>query len=307
MNPPVALTIAGTDSGGGAGIAADLATFSALGVFGTLAVAAVTAQNTLEVRRVDPVPPSMVVAQIEAVIDDLPVQAAKAGMLAQAATVRAVAEMAAAGRLTLLVVDPVLVSSTGHRLCRDDALVAYREALFPRATLITPNLAEASVLLERPVTTLVDQREAARRLGELAPHVVVKGGHPVVDRPDLAVDVYWDGAELVELTRPRVDTLANHGSGCTFAAAVTAGLASGHPLALAVELANAYVHRALRGAAGWRLGGGHGPLDHFGWGDAPRPLPPFRELGAEPVPAEGFDRLDPRVPHTEHIPERNDE
>ena len=286
MNPPVALTIAGTDSGGGAGIAADLRTFAALGVFGTLAVTAVTAQNSVEVREVHPLPPSAVVAQIEAVTDDLHPKAAKTGMLAVPGIVVAVAELARAGALPPLVVDPVLVASSGAALCEDDAVAAYRRALLPVAAVVTPNLSEASVLLGRPVTTLAEQREAARRLGELAPRVVVKGGHPVEDQAGLAIDVYFDGERLEELTRPRLDAPGAHGSGCTFAAAIAAGLARGQSVGEAVVGANAYVHAALAGSVRWHLGAGHGPLDHLGWGDEPAPLPPFRDLVAGPaVPA----------------------
>lgn len=281
MNPPVALTIAGTDSGGGAGIAADLRTFAALGVFGTLAVTAVTAQNSVEVREVHPLSPSAVVAQIKAVTDDLHPAAAKTGMLAQPGIVAAVAELARAGALPPLVVDPVLVASSGAALCEDGAVAAYRRDLFPVAAVVTPNLSEAAVLLGRPVTTLAEQREAARRLGELAERVVVKGGHPVDDRAELAIDVYFDGERLEELVRPRLDTPGAHGSGCTFAAALAAGLARGLSVSEAVVLANAYVHAALAGSVHWHLGAGHGPLDHLGWGDDPLPLPAFRDLGAK--------------------------
>ena len=264
MTPPVALTIAGSDSGGGAGIQADLKTFAALGVFGTSAITAITAQNTAEVRCVEALAPALVVAQIEAVLDDLPVAAAKTGMLATATIVGAVAEVAETGRLPNLVVDPVLVSSSGARLMEPTAERAYLDELFPHATVVTPNLLEAGALLGRALTTVGDQRDAARALAELGPRVVVvKGGHAVADRVDDAVDVVWDGTHLRELTAPRVDTINTHGSGCSFAAATAAGLAQGLPIMTALERAKAFVHAAITRGARWHLGAGHGPLAHF--------------------------------------------
>jgi hydroxymethylpyrimidine kinase/phosphomethylpyrimidine kinase len=184
MNPPVAMTIAGSDSGGGAGIQADLKTFAALGVFGTSAITALTAQNTVGVRGVHAVPASFVVEQIEAVLDDLPVAAAKTGMLATAEIVQAVAKLAGAGRLPRLVVDPVMVASSGDRLLEPEAERLYVEELLPHASVVTPNLKEAEVLLGRRITTLSEQREAAAALGSLGPAtVVVKGGHAVSDTP----------------------------------------------------------------------------------------------------------------------------
>jgi hydroxymethylpyrimidine/phosphomethylpyrimidine kinase len=266
MNPPVALTIAGSDSGGGAGIQADLKSFAANGVFGTSAITALTAQNTRGVLGVHPVPAAFVVAQVEAVLADLPVAAVKTGMLATAETVRAVAELAAAGRLPKLVVDPVMVSSSGDRLLEPAAERLYVEALLPHATVLTPNLREAQVLLDSTIRTLADQHEAARALGALGPSVVVvKGGHAVEDTGDDAVDVVFDGTATRELRAPRIDTPNNHGTGCSFASATAAGLARGLDVAEAVEAAKAYVLRAVTGGARWRLGGGHGPLDHFGW------------------------------------------
>jgi hydroxymethylpyrimidine/phosphomethylpyrimidine kinase len=263
MTPPVALTIAGSDSGGGAGIQADLKAFAALGVFGTSAITALTAQNTQGVRGVHPVPPEFVVAQVNAVLEDLPVAATKTGMLATADIVRAVAELAAAGRLPRLVVDPVMVASSGDRLLEPAAERLYVDALLPYAMLTTPNLWEAEVLLGRSIRTLADQHAAARALGELGPAVVVKGGHAVRDTPDEAVDVVWDGTTTYELRSPRVDTANNHGSGCTFASATAAGLASGADLPTALRAAKDFVGRAIAGGAAWRLGQGHGPLNHF--------------------------------------------
>jgi len=268
VNPPVALTIAGSDSGGGAGIQADLKTFAALGVFGTSAITALTAQNTAGVRGVHAVPTPFVLAQIEAVLEDLPVAGVKTGMLATAATVTAVAELAAAGRLPGLVVDPVMVSSTGDRLLEPEAEAAYR-ALFAHAAVVTPNRREAEVLLGAPIATRDDQHRAARELGALGARVaVVKGGHPAADAGGEAVDVVWDGTRTYELRAAWIDTPNTHGTGCSFAAATAAYLARGAGLAQALADAKAFVHRAVAGGAGWRLGAGHGPLDHLGWSAA---------------------------------------
>jgi hydroxymethylpyrimidine/phosphomethylpyrimidine kinase len=264
MTPPVALTIAGSDSSGGAGIQADLKTFAALGVFGTSAITALTAQNTTGVRDVHGVPVANVVAQVEAVLDDLDVRAVKTGMLGTAAVVHAVAGLA--DRLPHLVVDPVMVASSGARLLEQAAERAYVDALLPRAAVLTPNLHEAQVLLGASITTLEQQRQAARALGELGPRaVLVKGGHTVDGAGGEAVDVLWDGEHLLELRAPRVAGTNDHGTGCSLASAIAAGLAKGDGLVDAVATAKAYVARALAGGATWRLGRGHGPLDHFGW------------------------------------------
>ncbi|TQN44127.1 hydroxymethylpyrimidine/phosphomethylpyrimidine kinase [Blastococcus colisei] len=264
MIPPVALTIAGSDSSGGAGIQADLKTFAALGVYGTSAVTALTAQNTQGVRAVYPVPADFVVAQVEAVLDDLPVAAVKTGMLATVEIVRAVADLAAAGRLPTLVVDPVMVSSSGDRLLEPQAERLYLDALLPHAAVFTPNLREAEVLLDTAIRTLADQREAARALGALGPAtVVVKGGHAVADVAGEAVDVVWDGDRVHDLRGSRIDTGNNHGSGCTFASATAAALATGSDAHQAVGHAKDFVTGAITGGAAWRLGHGHGPLDHF--------------------------------------------
>jgi hydroxymethylpyrimidine/phosphomethylpyrimidine kinase len=260
------MTIAGSDSGGGAGIQADLKTFAALGVFGTSAITALTAQNTTGVAGVHPIPPEFVIAQVEAVLSDLPVAAVKTGMLATAPILRAVASLAASGRLPNLVVDPVMVASSGDRLLDADAERAYVELLLPHAVVATPNLREAEVLIGRSITTLDQQRQAAWELAALGPAVVVvKGGHAVTDTPGEAVDVVATGGTLTELRAPRVMTPNNHGSGCSFASAIAAGLARGLPAPDAVQAAKEFVHRAVIGGATWSLGKGHGPLDHFGW------------------------------------------
>lgn len=277
--PPVALTIAGSDSGGGAGVQADLKAFAASRVFGTSALTALTAQNTTGVLGVHPVPPEFVVLQVEAVLADLPVAAVKTGMLATTAVVEAVAALAAAGRLPHLVVDPVMVASSGARLLEPSAEQAYVQLLLPHTTVLTPNLLETQVLLGGEVRTLAEQHEAARALGALGPKVVVvKGGHAVADAGGDAVDVVWDGSTVSELRSPRQAGGNDHGTGCTFAATVAARLAIGDDIGPALRTAKEYVARAMAGAARWGLGAGPGPLDHFLWGaaataGAPTPWP----------------------------------
>jgi hydroxymethylpyrimidine/phosphomethylpyrimidine kinase len=265
----VALTIAGSDSGGGAGIQADLLTFAALGVHGTSAVTALTAQNTVGVTGVHVPPAGFLRAQLDAVLADLPVAAVKTGMLATEEVVRTVGEAAAAGRLPRLVVDPVLVSSTGARLLDPGAEAAYADALFPHALVVTPNTREAAALLGTPVHTVAEARDAARRLGEWGPAwVVVKGGHLPWNGDDAedAVDIVHETAtgEVTELRRPRVTTVNDHGTGCTFAAATAASLARGLAVADALAAAKRFVHEGLVASAGWRLGGGHGPVGKLG-------------------------------------------
>lgn len=261
--PPVALTIAGSDSGGGAGLQADLKAFAANGVFGASVVTAVTAQNTQRVSGVVVMEPAFVEAQLDAVLSDLPVAAVKTGMLATAGIVQAVGRRARAGGLPNLVVDPVMVASSGDRLLDEEAVDAYRDELFPAALLITPNLREAGLLVGRTLTGPDDMERAARQLAETGPtYVLVKGGHLTGD----AVDILYDGRTCAELRAPRVETANVHGTGCTLAATVAAGLARGRDVPTAVREAKHFVTRAIRGAAGWHLGGGHGPLDHFGWG-----------------------------------------
>ncbi len=261
MTPPVALTIAGSDSAGGAGIQADLKTFSALGVFGASAITALTAQNTVGVNGVHTVPPEFVDAQIEAVLDDLDVRAVKTGMLATAPIIKAVAARAGRGHLPNLVVDPVMVAASGDRLLEPEAERAYLEQLFPHALVVTPNLREAAVLLDRPVHTIDDMARAARDLAAAGPRiVVVKGGHL---RDADAVDMLYTDGSLRELHASRVDTENVHGTGCTFASAIAAGLATGDEPFAAIERAKQYITAALRAGAPWRLGAGHGPVDHF--------------------------------------------
>jgi hydroxymethylpyrimidine/phosphomethylpyrimidine kinase len=213
-----------------------------------------------------PVPAAFVAEQIEAVLADLPVAGTKTGMLATPDIVRTVAELAAAGRLPNLVVDPVMVASSGDRLLQEEAEQLYVTALIPHARVITPNIREAEVLLGQPIRDLAAQHEAARALGALGPAaVVVKGGHAVAGTERVAVDVVWSGGATYELRSARVSTRNNHGTGCTFAAATAANLARGADIRDALEDAKAYITRAVAGGSAWRLGSGHGPVDHFSW------------------------------------------
>ena len=267
MTPKVALTIAGSDSGGGAGIQADLKTFAALGVYGTCAVTAVTAQHTAGVLRVLSMDPDMVLAQVHAVLEDLQPAAVKTGMLANPEIVKAVADLAARGALPNLVVDPVLVSTSGHSLMDEGGIHAYRELLFPHALVVTPNLREGALLMGvdvrelRSVEAMIELAVELRKLGPRT--VVLKGGH-LEHGPSPDVVVGTEGTAVLEAGR--VDTVNDHGTGCSLSAAVAAQLALGATPARAVERAKSYVHAALEGAASWRLGSGHGPIDHFGWG-----------------------------------------
>ena len=254
----VALTIAGSDSGGGAGIQADLKTFAAHGVHGASAVTAVTAQNSVAVTAVAVLEPRMVAAQIEAVATDMEVAAAKTGMLASRAVLDAVADAVERFRIPRLVVDPVMVSKSGDRLLDPAAERGYVERLLPLADLITPNLAEAEALLSREVRTLPAMRDAARRLHDQgARAVLVKGGHLTGD----AVDVFFDGRRLEEVPAPRIPTRNTHGTGCTFAAALAAHLACGRTVRDAIPLIQEYIAGAIRNAP--ELGEGNGPMNHF--------------------------------------------
>jgi hydroxymethylpyrimidine/phosphomethylpyrimidine kinase len=280
--PPVALSIAGSDSGAGAGIQADLKTMGALGVLGVTAITAVTAQNTVEVRDVHYVPVAVVEAQIDAVIDDLGVVAVKTGMLGSAEMVEAVGRRAAAGDLPRLVVDPVMVAATGRILLAEGGIDAYRQRLLPHALIVTPNLWEAAILAGvEPATVrdVDDMIELARRIHGFGPAwVLVKGGHlPGVasgdpePSPDGVADVLFDGSRATVLSGAHIDTPNTHGTGCSLSSAVAAYLAHGHPVPVAVASAKEFVHGALVGGAAWRLGAGHGPLDHLGWSGRPPP------------------------------------
>src|SRR5688572_15505315 len=254
-----ALTIAGSDSGGGAGIQADLKTFAAHGVYGTSAITAITAQNTLGVVAWEAIAADLVIAQIEAVAGDIGADAVKTGMLANAAIVEAVAATLASLELPQLVVDPVMIAKGGDRLLEEAAVVAVRLELLPLAHVVTPNLPEAEVLSGMPIASLEDMREAGRRILDLGPRVVVvKGGH--LDGPQ-SVDVVCAGSDVYELRGPRIATRSTHGTGCTLASAIAANLALGLDARAAIEAARAYLAGALEHAPG--LGRGHGPLNHF--------------------------------------------
>ena len=256
---PIALTIAGSDSGGGAGIQADLKTFQAFGVFGTSALTAITVQNTLGVEGVHLVPLDIVKAQIAAVASDLPPAAFKTGMLGSARLVETVAEAIQQNGLSVYVLDPVMVATSGHRLLDADAETRLRDLLLPLATVVTPNLDEAGILVGDLVRDVGGMRRAAKALVAAgAGAALIKGGH--LDE-DLLVDILFDGREWREWSRPRIATTSTHGTGCTLSAAITAGLAHGRPLFAAVDSALDFVHRAIEGAPG--LGRGHGPLNHF--------------------------------------------
>ena len=254
---PRALTIAGSDSGGGAGIQADLKTFAALRVYGLSALTAITAQNTRGVRAVQELPPELVEAQIDAVLEDIGADAAKTGMLSSSAIIEVVARCVSRWKLRL-VVDPVMVAKGGDALLQSEAIETLSTMLLPLAEVVTPNLYEAEVLTGQRIETLEDMRAAAQAIFALGPrHVVVKGGHRAAD----PVDVYFDGKGFAELRAERISTRHTHGTGCTFSAAIAAFMARGLPVDAAVTGAKNYITEAIRHAPG--LGGGHGPVEHF--------------------------------------------
>lgn len=271
--PARLLTVAGSDSGGGAGIQADLKTFAAHAAYGMSALTAVTAQNTLAVTAVHPLPAEMVAAQIDAVFDDLGVDGVKIGMLAEAAIVETVAERlahhgagAAGGHRIPVVLDPVMVAKSGDPLLADEAVSALVGKLLPLATLVTPNLPEARRILDLSPdggsggesTSEEERRGWARRIAEAGPAVLVKGGH---GEGDEVVDLLFAEGSFHRFAAPRIDTRATHGTGCTLSSAIAARLACGENLASAVEGAIAYLRRAMETAPG--LGEGHGPVNHL--------------------------------------------
>jgi hydroxymethylpyrimidine/phosphomethylpyrimidine kinase len=253
------LTIAGSDSGGGAGIQADLKTFAAHGVYGASAITAVTAQNTCHVTRVHVLPLDMIAEQIDAVASDIRIDAVKTGMLANAAVVACVAAALARWRLPHVVVDPVMVAKSGDHLLDAEGVAAVRDVLLPLAAIVTPNRPEAEVLAGRPVRTVEDAREAARRItGAGCGAVVIKGGHFEGRR---LVNLLFDGRDFTEIATDRIDSVNTHGTGCTFAASLAAQLAHGRSLARAVQDATDYVAGAIAHAE--PIGRGHGPIEHF--------------------------------------------
>jgi hydroxymethylpyrimidine/phosphomethylpyrimidine kinase len=251
------MTIAGSDSGGGAGIQADLKTFQALGVYGASTLTAITAQNTVGVRAVHEIPTDVIAAQIDAVVEDIGVDAAKTGMLSSAEIIATVADRLRHWRLERLVVDPVMVAKSGDRLLREDAVHALVHELLPLAMVLTPNLPEAEVLVGRSLASDEEIRQAARDIFDLGPRaVVIKGGHRAGD----ATDVLYDGRAFHVFEAEHVDTPNTHGTGCTFSAAIAAGLARGEDVVDAVESAKHYVNEAIRRST--PLGRGHGPVAH---------------------------------------------
>lgn len=271
MKPYRVLTIAGSDSGGGAGIQADLKTITVLGGFGMSVITALTAQNSLGVQGIHDVPPAFVAAQFDAVATDLGIDAAKTGMLATSEVLRVVAGKLRQYGIARLVVDPVMVAKGGMALIREEAKQTLIAELLPLAFVVTPNIPEAEVLCGQPIATREQMREAARRIREMGPrHVVVKGGHLAGD----AVDVLYDGRGYREFRAERIPTADTHGTGCTYSAAIATGLARGLEVPAAVAAAKDYITAAVRYA--WRLGGGHGPTNHL--------APLLAELAGEEAP-----------------------
>lgn len=292
-NVPRALTIAGSDSGGGAGIQADLKTFQELGVYGMSAITAITVQNTLGVHGVYPLPPEASAEQIEAVGSDLGVDALKTGMLFSADIIRMVAEQIRKFGWDKVVVDPVMIAKGGAELLRIEAVQALKEDLLPLALVVTPNIPEAEVLSGISIRSMGDRREAARRIRDLgAKIVVIKGGHDAGEDGEVGwssesrehgaekrglsrnsdyhqgsgqvVDLVYDGKVFTELTGKRVHTVHTHGTGCTFSAAIAAGLAKGMTPLVAIANARAFIQAAIEDVL--NLGGGHGPTNHWAYG-----------------------------------------
>ncbi len=253
-----ALTIAGSDSGAGAGIQADLKTFAALGVYGTSALTAITAQNTRGVTRIFELSPDLVAAQIDAVMQDIGADAVKTGMLVNSAIIEIVAAKIREYRLTNLVVDPVMIAKSGDLLLRSDAIETLKSRLIPLAAIVTPNLPEAEQLTGLHGTRLRDLKESAKRIVAMgAKSVVIKGGH----RKGPATDLFYDGKKFRAFTAARVATRNTHGTGCTFSAAIAANLAKRKKLEQAVAHAKAYMTRAIRKS--FAIGAGHSPVNHF--------------------------------------------
>ena len=258
MGVPKALTVAGSDSGGGAGIQADLKTFSAFQVFGMSVLTAVTAQNSVGVTGVHNLPPEFVALQLDAVLGDFGADAVKIGMLSTGPIIEAVAAGLGRWQPRHVVLDPVMVAKSGDPLLQPDARAAMVETMLPLALVVTPNLHEASVLADCPVATEADMEEAARRIHARGPrHVLVKGGH----LKDSATDILYDGKTFTRFPGPRLESNNTHGTGCTYSSAIAAGLAHGQPLAAAIGEGKAYVTAAIR--EGFQAGRGVGALRHF--------------------------------------------
>jgi len=259
---PVALTIAGSDSSGGAGIQADLKTFAALGVYGASAITALTAQNTRGVAAIHDVPPDFITAQIDAVFSDLAVGAVKIGMLARTGVIEAVAAALDRWKANNIVLDPVMVATSGDRLLAPDAIDALKRILIPRARVVTPNLPEAAVLLDTGIAAGEREMEAqaAGILALGAQAVLIKGGHGA---DAMSVDLLFDGPTVTRYAAKRIPTHNTHGTGCTLSSAIAAGLAKGQELAHAARIAKAYVTDAIAGADRLAVGQGQGPIHHF--------------------------------------------
>jgi hydroxymethylpyrimidine/phosphomethylpyrimidine kinase len=262
MTIPVALTIAGSDSSGGAGIQADLKSFAALGVYGASVITALTAQNTQGVSGVHPVPPDFVTAQIDAVFADLEVKAVKIGMVAQLATIDAIVAGLVRWSPNHVVLDPVMVATSGDRLLAADAVAGLRTKLIPRAALITPNLPEAAALLDEPVAVSEQaiERQGKRLLAMGCQAVLIKGGH---GQGAESIDYLFSGNGIVALAAPRIATRNTHGTGCSLSSAIAAGLAKGEEMETAVRHAKAWISAAIAAADRLGVGHGHGPIHHF--------------------------------------------
>ncbi|WP_432697169.1 bifunctional hydroxymethylpyrimidine kinase/phosphomethylpyrimidine kinase [Marinobacterium sp. YM272] len=262
---PIALTIAGSDSGGGAGIQADLKAFSALGVYGASVITALTAQNTREVRAIHDVPAAFIADQLNTVFDDLAVNAIKIGMLSRPETIQTIACILKERALSNIVLDPVMVAKSGDKLLADESVDALRSELLPLATLITPNLPEASVLLDLPEAQNEQQmREQAGALLRFGPSaVLIKGGHLAGSASNESADLLLDAAAERWLPARRISTRNTHGTGCTLSSAIAAGLAKGLAVGQAVDEAKAYITDAIKAADRLQIGSGHGPTHHF--------------------------------------------
>ena len=259
---PIALTIAGSDSSGGAGIQADLKTFSALGVYGASVITALTAQNTREVRAIHDPPAAFVQTQLETVFADLTVRSVKTGMLSRPEVITTVAAFLRGHAAIPIVVDPVMVSKSGATLLAPEAIDVLTTQLIPLATVITPNIPEAAMLLGIPADDVDTQRErTCKHLFDLGSHaVVLKGGH---GKGPLSEDLFYDGQSVTALPAPRITTTHTHGTGCTFAAAIAAHLAHGRPSLSATRFAKEYITGAIAASDVLNVGGGHGPVHHF--------------------------------------------
>jgi hydroxymethylpyrimidine/phosphomethylpyrimidine kinase len=256
-----ALTIAGSDSGGGAGIQADLKTFQELGVYGMSAITAITAQNTLGVQGVHPIPVEMIIKQLQSIALDLQPQALKTGMLFSSELIEAVAGAIESYQWGKIVVDPVMVAKGGATLLQQEAIISIKRTLLPQATIATPNIPEAEVLTDMKIHTIEDRKEAAKILVDMGvSHVVIKGGHGA---EEMAVDLYYDGEQFEQLCTPRIQTKNTHGTGCTFSAAITAHLAKGDDVFEAVQKAKEFIHLAIKHDL--EIGSGHGPTNHWAY------------------------------------------